>query len=660
MLLVKGLMALLSRAETAISSRASKQIRSVFVRHDTAELYDGFIAPYFAQTRAKLLLIGIGLGHLAVLALNLGAIFAAAGFIRDMMERGFTTPSWYLYPAALCMIGAKVADSAVVTTTRLFVLDWYKWTQHPTRGLPLLLRAVRNRSLQALILSTKQEEESATLSGGEGVAARVRKAPAEQRAEQIMADDFMVFANLSVNLLVSAIINTIALVSYSAALFKLSPLVLAEIAGLAALRTGLAYYTGKVATRRNNEAIAAYARRRAGMMALADRAEELIANEGGDEAKKAYNADLKRWTKANTYLIIASGLLNLINGVFDGITRWIPLFYAQQNFFGLGYDLGAAGALDQIRGLTDLTGSSLNWYGLNADPIAQWRGAAERITSYILAAKFSEKARWPRYERTAPLELLIVGLAMQNSNGHGNISLDLKAGDALLITEGPIGGGKRILLHQLTGVLPHEEGSIVFGGISGRPGERMVLFQYPNITETSFREALSSLKTGQTEELTRKFSDDEIRSALIDSGFAESLGEAADDLLRHPGDDSLARIQLAKNGLSLPQVQMLQIARALLHRPAVLILDNATSALPPESVAKAYRLLRDKRPGGIVISFSDVHLKEKIPYHNKVGTFDPERNFTWRVAESSPPAAPAGLPPQTTAAKAKEWLRKNW
>ena len=328
-----------------------------------------------------------------------------------------------------------------------------------------------------------------------------------------MADDFMVFANLSSNLLISAVVNTISVVSYSFALYKLSPFVLGEIASLAAARTTLAYYVGKMTTRRNNETIAAYARRRAGMMALAEQAEEFIANEARDNARDKYDRDLKRWSTANTHLILAKGLLNLINGVFDGITRWIPFLYAQRNFFGPGYYLGAAGTLDQMRGLTELTGNSLNWYGLNADPIAQWRGAAERITSYILAGKFSKNARWPSYDSGAPLELSITDLALENAEGGGKISLDLKGGEGLLIMEGPIGGGKRIFLHQLTGVLPHEEGSITFGGIAGRPGDRMVLFQHPNIMQNSFREAMCSLKGGAAEEASQNFSDDEIRQA---------------------------------------------------------------------------------------------------------------------------------------------------
>ncbi len=602
----------------------------------------------------------IGIGHLLVVVLNVGAIFSAAGFINDMMENGFSIVSWYLFPAAICMVGAKVVDSVIVPSTQLFVQDWYKWTQNSTRGLPLLLRALRNRNLQTLILSTRLDENIVSMSGDENSVTTPRQMqPAEQQAEQIMADDFMVFANLSVNLLISVVVNTISLVSYSAALYKLSPLVLGEIASLAAVRTTLTYYAGKMTTRRNNETIAAYARRRAGMMALAERAEEFIANEARDEAKDKYDSDLQRWSTANTHLILAKGLLNLINGLFDGITRWIPLLYAQRNFFGPGYYLGAAGALDQIRGLTDLTGASLNWYGLNADPIAQWRGAAERITSYILAGKFSENARWPRYDPEAPLELAITDLVSENADGGSKISLDLKGGDGLLITEGPIGGGKRIFLHQLTGVLPHEEGSITFGGIAGKPGDRMVLFESPNIKQNSFREALCTIKSGSAEESVQNFPDEEIRRALIEAGFAESLGESAEDLLQNPSDGSLGKIQVAKDGLSLPQLQMLQIARALLHKPPVLILDNATSALSAEAVDRTYDLLKIKRPNGITISFSDVHHKQKMPFHNKVGYFDPDRNFSWTVIERAPALPP---PPSQdgTANKVIDWLRAHW
>ena len=653
---------LFRRAEADVGRRISNQVRKVFLRQEAVELYDRFVAPYFARGPAKLALAGIGFGHLLVPAFNVGAIFSAAGFINDMMTNGFSAPSWYLYPAAVCMIGAKVADSAVIAATQLFVQDWYKWTQHSERGLPLLLRALRHRNLPALMLSAELEEEGGPASSGAPAAARAsgKKRPVETQAEQIMSDDFMTLANLSVNLLVSAVVNQISLVSYATALFALSPLVLAGIAFLAVCRTVLTHYLGQMATRRNNETIAAYANRRAGMMALAERAEEFIANEAREEAQHRYDDELRQWSRANTRLILAKSLLNLINGVFDGITRWVPLFYAQRNYFGMGYYLGAAGTLDQMRGLTELTGSSLNWYGINADPIAQWRGAAERISAYILAGKFSESARWPRYEPAAPLELQIADLVLEDTDGGSKISFDLKGGDSRLITESPLGGGKRIFLHQLTGVLPHEEGNIVFGGISGNPSERMVLFQYPKIAQHSFREAMVSLRGGPSEEAAHRFPDEEIREALWEAGFAASLGGSAEALLQYPGDDSLGKIQIAKNGLSLPQLQMLQIARALLHSPPVLILDNATSALSEEGVKRAYAVLRQRRPGGITISFSDVHHEQILQFHNKLGSFDHDSHFSLRDNAPKPAMLALPAPRRGTGRKVFDWVKRNW
>ncbi len=199
----------------------------------------------------------------------------------------------------------------------------------------------------------------------------------------------------------------------------------------------------------------------------------------------------------------------------------------------------------------------------------------------------------------------------------------------------------------------------------------MVLFEHPSIAQNSFREALCLLKSGAAEEDERHFSDEEIRQALIGAGFAETLGEAALDLIQNPGDGSLGRIQVARDGLSFPQLQMLQIAKALLHKPQVLILDNATSALSTEGVERTYTLLQYYRPKGITISFSDVHNKLKMPFHNKVASFDPGHDFIWTVIERAPaiPATPViALPPPPPPPPPRpgaldnifDWLRNNW
>jgi hypothetical protein len=76
-----------------------------------------------------------------------------------------------------------------------------------------------------------------------------------------------------------------------------------------------------------------------------------------------------------------------------------------------------------------------------------------------------------------------------------------------------------------------------------------------------------------------------------------------------------------------------------------------------------YALLQIVRPHGITISFSDVHHQQKheMSFHNKVGYFDPDRNFTWTVTDRAPAILALPAPSRRrTADKVIDWLRANW
>ena len=69
--------------------------------------------------------------------------------------------------------------------------------------------------------------------------------------------------------------------------------------------------------------------------------------------------------------------------------------------------------------------------------------------------------------------------------------------------------------------------------------------------------------------------------------------------------------------LSLGEQQRLGIARALLHRPDFLFLDEATASLDEPSEAAMYRLLQERLPGTTLISIGHRSTLTAI-HHRKI------------------------------------------
>lgn len=162
--------------------------------------------------------------------------------------------------------------------------------------------------------------------------------------------------------------------------------------------------------------------------------------------------------------------------------------------------------------------------------------------------------------------------------------LDLAPGEALVII-GPSGAGKSTLLSLLLGLLEPSAGAVdaVLDGeaepASAARGRLLPSLGYVGpesfLIEGDIRD---NLRYG----LSREPDDAEIEAALAaaECGFLNALPRGLGHRLTEQGQ-----------GLSAGQKQRLALARALLRRPAVLILDEATSNLDAETEARIVETL---------------------------------------------------------------------
>jgi ABC-type multidrug transport system fused ATPase/permease subunit len=148
---------------------------------------------------------------------------------------------------------------------------------------------------------------------------------------------------------------------------------------------------------------------------------------------------------------------------------------------------------------------------------------------------------------------------------------------------GPTASGKSTLTNLLTRMLDPDAGSIRVDGIDLRELERGALAEaMALVPQTAF--LFDDTVRGNVT-LGGEYSDEEVWAALRAAqadGFVAALS------------DGLGT-QLGERGTSLSggQRQRISLARALVRRPRLLILDDATSAVDPEVEARILATLRE-------------------------------------------------------------------
>jgi ABC-type multidrug transport system fused ATPase/permease subunit len=172
-----------------------------------------------------------------------------------------------------------------------------------------------------------------------------------------------------------------------------------------------------------------------------------------------------------------------------------------------------------------------------------------------------------------------------------SISFQLKRGEMVALA-GPSGAGKTTLILALPGFLPPLDGHLVVNGIDSDGG-----------AAASLRSQVGFVF--QQEALFSATIEDNIRYGRLDATVeqihaAATMAGAAEFIERLP--DGYATM-LGRRGtrLSVGQKQRIAIARALLARPGVLVLDEPTAPLDSLSEANLIGMLCDLARTRIVI-----------------------------------------------------------
>lgn len=430
-----------------------------------------------------------------------------------------------------------------------------------------------------------------------------------KNADQRIAEDVRLFTDASLNLFTSLIGATTSIVTFVVLLWGLSQSIEVELFGSTWVIHGYMVYIafawaiGQLAvTHHFGKKLIALNMQKQGVeadyrflaMQLRENAEQIALYKGGPREHRRLTERFTyvRWNflqiVARTWKVDAAR--NSYGMFFEPLSTVaaLPLYFTGKvTYGGMMRAAGAFAALKQ----------ALSFFSQAYVGFTNWLAIANRLRD-LHAALDAAQARGKGGIELRPAE--------QNAITTSEIRLRTPAGESLThvtplrflrgerwLVRGPSGAGKSTLLRAIAGIWPHGTGTV----------------RIPRDTSILFLPQRSYIPSGS------------LAAALCYPGGPDQFPEARlAEVLRTCGlshfVSSLNRADHWQQRLSGGEQQRLAFARVLLHQPAFVFLDEATSAVDPETELMLYEALLASLPEAAVISIA--HRESLAVYHDHV------------------------------------------
>ncbi len=433
--------------------------------------------------------------------------------------------------------------------------------------------------------------------------------------DQRIAEDVRLFTSATLSLSLGLLRETVTLASFVAILWSVSGPLAFAVSGTqvtipgymvwaallyAVAGSAITYYVGRPLIALNFQQERFEADFRFSLVRMREYAEGVALYAGEATERVGHLSRLER-IRQNWYALMHyTKRLGALTIGYGQVATVFPYFVAGHRYFSGAITLGG---LTQIANAFGQVQSSLSWFVDSYSELANWKASVDRLLTFHHAVERARAdAQAKSGERTlvpsgSALHADIEALALPGRDGiPGRVilsgaALDIKPGEKVVLT-GPSGSGKSTIFRVLAGIWP-------FGTTRVRvpDGARlMFLPQKPYIPIGTLRDAVAYPGAAGS------YSDDDIRDALCAVTLSE-LGDRLDE----SGNWSLS--------LSGGEQQRLAVARALLHRPDWLFLDEATSAMDEAGERQIYALLRQRLPGAAMVSIA--HRPGVADYHER-------------------------------------------
>lgn len=311
---------------------------------------------------------------------------------------------------------------------------------------------------------------------------------------------------------------------------------------------------------------------------------EQIALLKGEGAERARLIDRFGFVIANWYAIMSrTKRLTAFTASYQQAAVIFPYVLVAPAFFAKKIQLGdmmqTASAFSSVQG-------ALSFFVTAYRSLAEWRSIVARLDGFEMSV--DSAANLPAHEPAIALEVAGAGghieleqLCVNLPNGTPLVAakaFTIQTSERVLVT-GPSGSGKSTLFRAIAGIWPFGTGTVVIP----EKAKLMMLPQRPYFPVGMLRDAIVYPAAPGA------FDAAQVRDALIAVGLPD-LSERLEE------DGHWNRM------LSLGEQQRLGLARALLHVPDYLFLDEATASLDEPSEARLYRLLVEKLPQATIVS----------------------------------------------------------
>jgi putative ATP-binding cassette transporter len=257
------------------------------------------------------------------------------------------------------------------------------------------------------------------------------------------------------------------------------------------------------------------------------------------------------------------------------------------------------GGLMQTASAFNSVQTALSFFVTAYRQLAEWRAVIARLDGFnINVEKAQLAAKTKPVIDVLPKEtrqrIAIDDLVVTLPHGRPLVTardIAVSKGESVLV-KGPSGSGKSTLFRAIAGIWPFGEGSVNVP----RGARLMTLPQRPYFPVDTLTAAVAYPAEPDA------FSKEQLREVISAVGLP-ALAERLDEEAHW------------NRMLSLGEQQRLGIARAILHSPDYLFLDEATASLDEPAEAELYRLLAQRLPGTTIVSIG--HRSTLAAFHKR-------------------------------------------
>lgn len=331
---------------------------------------------------------------------------------------------------------------------------------------------------------------------------------------------------------------------------------------------------------------------------LRENGESIALIQGEEEERAGVERSLKKVLRTWRDICVQSMKTTIVSQTSSYIAPILPIILCAPKFLAgtmsLGEVMQAASAFTIVQG-------AFNWLVDNYPRLADWTASARRAASLMVSLDALERAESgdgigritiSHDGEGAALRLRDLSVTLDDGTAVvDDTDVAIKPGERVLIA-GESGTGKSTLVRAIAGLWPWGDGRIEV-----QKGAKMMLLpQRPYIPIGTLRRA----------------------ATYPDAADSRSVKEVA-DAFRHVGLKHLVK-RIDDEGpwdqtLSGGEKQRLAFARIFLHNPDIIVLDEATAALDPESQDKLMELLSKAPEHTTLISVG--HRPELEAFHNR-------------------------------------------